>query len=249
MPRATLYVIPGSHPAMAVRGMLEHKGIAYRRVDLMPVVSHGVLWALRFPGTTIPSLRIDGERITGSRAISKALDRIQPEPALFPSDPVERVAIEDAERWAEEVPQRAVRRILWNAFKRNRDALRSYAEGARLGVPLGLAVKTAAPIIAAEFRMHGINDPRVRDDLAALPGMLKRIDDWLADGTLGGHTAADFQIAASIRLALTLDDLRPHIEGRPAGEHALEVIPEYPGHLPPVLPEAWLEPLATTRAA
>src|SRR5690606_14901664 len=201
------------------------------------------------PGTTIPSLRLDGERLTGSRAIAKALDRVQPEPALFPADPAERVAIEDAEAWGDQVAQAALRRILWAAFKRNRDALRSYAEGARLGVPLGLAVKTAAPIIAAEFRMHGINDPRVRDDLAALPGMLKRIDDWLADGTLGGHTAADFQIAASIRLALTLDDLRPHIEGRPAGEHALEVIPEYPGHLPPVLPEAWLEPLATTRAA
>ena len=36
---ATLYVIPGSHPAMAARRMLEHKGIPYKRVDLMPVIS------------------------------------------------------------------------------------------------------------------------------------------------------------------------------------------------------------------
>ncbi len=42
MPRAMearLYVIPGSHPAMTARLMLERKGIAYKRTDLMPVVS------------------------------------------------------------------------------------------------------------------------------------------------------------------------------------------------------------------
>ena len=31
---ATLYVIPGSHPAMVARRMLELKGIPYKRVDL-----------------------------------------------------------------------------------------------------------------------------------------------------------------------------------------------------------------------
>ena len=55
--RATLYVIPGSHPAMAAQRMLEHKGIDYKRRDLLPVVSRGVLKLMRFPGVTIPSLR------------------------------------------------------------------------------------------------------------------------------------------------------------------------------------------------
>jgi hypothetical protein len=39
VPRATLYVIPGSHPSMTARLMLERKGIDYRRVDLMPVIA------------------------------------------------------------------------------------------------------------------------------------------------------------------------------------------------------------------
>ena len=90
MSRATLYVIPGSHPAMAVRAMLEHKAIDYKRVDLLPVISRGVLKALRFPGITIPSLKIDDRKLTGSRTISRALDEIQPEPALFPADPEAR---------------------------------------------------------------------------------------------------------------------------------------------------------------
>ncbi len=36
---AKLYVIPGSHPARTAMAMLDLKGIAYKRVDLMPVIS------------------------------------------------------------------------------------------------------------------------------------------------------------------------------------------------------------------
>jgi hypothetical protein len=42
---------------------------------------------------------------------------------------------------------------------------------------------------------------------------------------------------------MTLDDLRPHIAARPAGELALRAIPVFPGEAPPVLPPAWLEPI------
>ena len=38
MPRAKLYVIPGSHPAMTARLELERKGIDNKRVDLMPEI-------------------------------------------------------------------------------------------------------------------------------------------------------------------------------------------------------------------
>jgi glutathione S-transferase len=242
---AKLYVIPGSHPAMAARRMLELKGIPYKRVDLMPVISRGALRALRFPSNTVPSLSIGGVKITGSRAIAHELDQLRPDPPLYPSDDGELVAVEDAERWGEEVLQPAVRRILWNALQRDRAALASYAEGARLGVPTGLAVKTAAPIVAAAKRMNRAGDEAVRADLAALPGWLQRVDDWIAEGVLGADppTAADLQIAASLRLAMTLDDLRPAIQVRPAGELALRAIPDFPGQAAPILPPAWLEPL------
>jgi glutathione S-transferase len=252
LPEATLYVIPGSHPAMAARRALELKGIPYKRVDLMPVISRGALRALRFPSNTVPSLKIDGRKLTGSRQIARELDRIRPEPPLYPSDPEQRTAVEEAERWGDEVLQAPVRRILWNALKRDRAPLRSYAEGAKLGVPIGLAVRTAAPIVAAAARMNSADDESVRADLAALPGQLQRVDDWIAEGVLGADppNAADLQIAASLRLAMTLDDLRPAIEERPAGQMALRAIPEFPGHGPPVLPPAWLEPLqAAQRAA
>ena len=251
MSRATLYVIPGSHPAMAVQRLLEHKGIDYKRVDLMPVVSRAVLKAMRFPGITVPSLKFDGRKITGSREISKALDEVQPEPPLFPADPARRVAVEDAERWGEEVLADAIRRILWNAIKRDKAPLRSYLDGARLGVPHGLAVATASPFIAMEVRINDVTDDAVEADLAALPGWLDRIDGWIADGLLGGAepNAADFQIAAGVGLAMTLGDLRPSIAARPAGEHSARLVPDYPGDVPPVLPAEWLEPLRAAAAA
>ncbi|MFL5892609.1 MAG: glutathione S-transferase family protein [Solirubrobacterales bacterium] len=248
---AKLYVIPGSHPAMAARRMLELKGIPYRRIDLMPVISRGALRALRFPSNTVPSLSIGGQKLTGSREIARELDELVPDPPLYPSDPERRVAVEDAERWGEEVLQPAVRRILWNALKRDRAPLASYAQGAKLGIPIGLAVKTAAPIVAAATRMNRAGDDAVRHDLVSLPGWLKRVDDWIREGVLGSDppTAADLQIAASLRLAMTLDDLRTAIVERPAGELAVRAIPDFPGQAPPVLPASWLEPVREAQAA
>jgi glutathione S-transferase len=244
---AKLYVIPGSHPSMTVRLMLEAKGIEYKRVDLMPVIAKGLLKAMRFPTNTVPALKIDGRRIQGSRDIARLLDELVPEPPLLPSDPTQRAAVEQAERWGDEELQPPIRRILWYAIRSDRAPLRSYSEGAKLGVAVGLAVKTAAPIVAAAARINDADDANVRADLAALPGMLQRIDDWIAEGVLGGGqpNAADLQIAPSIRLAMTLDDLRPAIEGRPVGHHALRLVPDFPGEAPPVLPPAWLEPLKT----
>ena len=56
-----LYVVPGSHPSMTGRLMLEHKGIAYRRVDLIPALHKPILRALGFPSNTVPAVVIDGK--------------------------------------------------------------------------------------------------------------------------------------------------------------------------------------------
>jgi glutathione S-transferase len=239
----TLYVIPGSHPSMTARLMLERKDIADKRVDLMPVVAKGALKALRFPSNTVPALRIDGERIQGSRSISRELDRLRPEPPLFPADPTRRASVEEAERFGDEELQAPARRILWNALRRDRSPLESFSAGARLGIPIGLAVKTAAPIVAAAARLNEADDENVRADLAALPGMLDRIDAWIADGVLGGRppNAADLQIGATTRLLLTIGDVQPLLSARPAAQHALDLWPAWPGSVPAgAYPAGWL---------
>jgi glutathione S-transferase len=242
---AKLYVIPASHPSRTAQMMLELKGIAYKRVDLMPVISKGALRAFGFPGITVPALKIDGRKVQGSTEIARELDRIRPDPPLYPAEPEQHAAVEAAEAWGDEVLQGVVRRVLWNGLRRDRSPLVSYSEGAHLGVPIGLAVKTAAPLIAVSVRLNEATDENVRADLAALPGMLQRIDDWIAEGVLGGErvNAADLQIATGLRLLITMRDVRPAIEGRPAGELAMRIVPDYPGDFPPVLPKPWLEPL------
>jgi glutathione S-transferase len=248
---ARLYVIPGSHPSMAARLMLETKGIAYKRTDLMPVISKGVLRGLGFPRNTVPAIKIDGRRIQGTGEIARELDRIQPEPPLLPADPAQRSAVEEAERFGDQELQPAVRAILWWALRKDKAPLRSYSDGAKLGIPIGLALKTAGPIVAASAHFNEATDDNVRRNLAALPAMLQKIDDWIAAGTIGGEqpNVADFQIAPSLRLAMTLDDLRRAIESRPAGGLAKRLVPTYPGKTPPVLPPAWLQPLRSETAA
>ena len=246
--KARLYVIPASHPSATAELMLRHKGIAYKRTDLLPVISKGALRGLGFPRNTVPAMKIDGDKVQGSRQLAHELERLQPEPPLFPSDPEQRAAVEEAERFGDEELQHPIRQILWWTIKRDKSSLRSYSEGAKLGVPIGLAVKTAAPIVAASARFNEANDENVKRDLEALPGLLQKVDDFIAAGVLNGEqlNAGDFQIAPSIGLMLTLDDLRPAIEGRPAGELAKRVVPDYPGHTLPILPAEWLAPLRVT---
>jgi glutathione S-transferase len=245
-----LYVLPASHPATTAALMLDLKGIPYKRTDLMPVISKGVLRAAGFPGITVPALKIEGERIQGSREISQALDRIQPDPPLFPADPDERAAVEDAERFGDEELQQPIRQILWWGVKRDKNVLRSYSEGAKLGVPIGLAIKTGGPLVALSARFNEATDDKARAALATLPDLLDRVDAYIADGTIGGEqpNAADLQIATSIGLALTLDDLKPVIEPRPCAALARRIVPNYPGHMPPIFPPAWL-PAAPAPAA
>lgn len=235
--RATLFGIPGSHPSMAVRLELELKGIEYRRVDLVASVSRPILRALRFPGVTVPALTVDGRRVQGSREIARFLDELVPEPPLFPADPERRAAVEEVERWGDEVYQEVARRISWWSLKRDRSQIHTFLEGARLGVPVKVAAATSAPIVALTARLDGASDAAVRSDLEALPDTLARVDAWIAEGVLGGETpnAADFQIATTTRLLMCFDDLRAAIESRPCGEHARRIVSSFPGHMPSVL--------------
>jgi len=248
---ARLFTIPASHPGIAAALMLEHKGVAYKRTDLVPVISRVVVRALGFPGKTVPALKINGRKVQGSRTIARELERLRPEPPLFPADPAQRAEVEEAERFGDERLQHPLRQLAWWGLKKNSAPLRSYSEGAKLGIPVGLAVKTAAPIIALDARIQDATDETARSAVNTLPGMLDKIDAWIEAGILNGEqpNVADFQIAPSIGLAMTFDDLRPAIDGRPAAALAKRFVPDFPGHTPPIVPAEWLAPLRASESA
>jgi glutathione S-transferase len=225
--------------------MLRHKGIPFKRRDLVAVLSKGILRVLGFPGSTVPAMSADGVKTQRTREIARELERMQPEPPLFPADAEKRAAVEEAERWGDEELQHPVRQIVLHSIVRQKSSIRSYLEGARLGMPIGLAAPTAPLILMAAARMNGADDEQVRKNLEILGGLLQHVDDLIAADTIDGPelNAADFQIATSIRLAMTLQDLRPLIEPRPAGRLAMRVQPQIAGDCPPALPATWLEPL------
>src|ERR687894_2774632 len=128
-----LYVIPGSHACRSAMLMLEHKQAPYRRVDIVTLLHplvvrlHGFdaggqtrsaagrrTFGLRLGDRlgTVPALAADGRRISTNHGIARFLDERHPQPPLFPPDPGQRAAVEDAERWANEVLQMSARRIL-----------------------------------------------------------------------------------------------------------------------------------------
>jgi glutathione S-transferase len=243
-----LYAMPASHPSIAAALMLEQKGFDFQTSWLLLPFTGPILRLRGFPQRTVPALRIDGRRIQGSRKICAALEELNPEPPLFPHDPELRREVEEAERWGDEVLQPAARRIeVWELRRDRRmvgtqlaDARR--IQGARLRINPRLAALTSGPTIAWYARLIGASDEAVKADLAALSSMLDRIDDWIAAGVLAGAqpNAADFQIAPSLGLLMTVDELRPAIEPRPAGRLAARLVPEYPGRSAGVLPREWL---------
>jgi glutathione S-transferase len=234
--RATLFGVPASHPTLAAELMLRHKGVGYRRVDLVNAAHRTVLRAMGFPRKTVPAMRLQGAKVQGTTDIARALDALMPDPPLFPADPERRREVEEAEAWGDEVLQPVPRRLIWNALKHDRSTLATYLEGANTGIPTPIATRTAAPIAAASRRFNRASDEAVARDLEALPGLIDRVDELIAGGVIGGpeRNAADFQIATSVSLLLTMDDVRLLIEGRPAERLARDVVPRQPGHMPRV---------------
>ncbi len=243
----TLYAIPPSHPAHAARLMLEHKGIEHKVVNLVPGTHAAVVRALGFRRGTVPALRLEGSRVQGSREIARALEEFRPEPRLFPADPERRLAVEEAERWGNQVFQDTPRLLTrWLALNRPEMRVHMVTEA---GVPAPRLMGPANKPVARYFarRVGADDDERVRAIVAGIPAQLDQIDALIADGVIGGPqpNAADFQIAPTVRVLMTFEDLAPALEGRPAARLAARLMPEYPTSVPAgLIPAEWLEPLA-----
>ena len=238
--RAKLVGVPGSHPCVSAELMLRHKGIEFTRLDL-PNMSHkAMLPLLRYRGSTVPVMTFDGKRVSGTMRIARALEHFVPRPQLFPAE--DRATIEGAEAWADSVLQDGIRQMSRYSVSKDPDAMASFLTAPVLKIPAS-TMRTILPVIKPVVLLQMRTKPETaRACLAALPAQLDRVDALLAEGVIGGErpNAADFQIAPSVRLMMTFDQLRPHIEKRPAGVHALKLVPDYPGRFREVFPAQWL---------
>ena len=216
-PSAKLYVILGSHACRTGMLLLEHKGIALRRVTvrtgtqrLMPLYG--------FEGGTVPALAIDGRRVQTNRAIARFLDELRPEPPLFPADPGRRRAVEEAEQWGDDVFQMAARRLILAATMHGADAVVDAATTARSARCSGGYTRDRerrAPLVGRfVFDVNPRTERKLLDDL---PAQLDRIDAWVDAGVLGGERlyAADYMLATSCCLLTYRRDLLPETRAAP----------------------------------
>ena len=232
----TLYVIPGSHPCRSAMLMLEHKQVPYRRVDFVTLL-HPIAVRLRgfrasperrVVAGTVPALAFGEQRISSNRAIARFLDERHPERPLLPADAEQRHAVEEAERWANEKLQMVARRITLAAGLRDRTAFARLGADGRMGYLLYRRPRARRLLMPLIARLWAVDPAAERALLAKLPGMLDRVDGWIAEGVLGGDelNAADYMVAPSLALMLYRPELRPFFEGRPALELADRILPE-----------------------
>jgi len=246
----TLYVIPGSHACRSGILMLQHKRVHYRRVDV-PTLLHPLAVRMagfeasserRTAGTqrpsplrtgdrmgTVPALAAGDHRVLTNREIARFLEDRHPEPPLFPADPRQREAVEEAERWANDTLQMAARRIALAGARRDLSTIRGSGADGRMGYLLyrsAIARRLIIPMIGR--LVFAVDEFTDREVLAELPAMLDRIDAWIADGVLGGAqlNAADFMVTPSLALILYRTDMLPLFEGRPALELVDRILPE-----------------------
>jgi glutathione S-transferase len=241
-PRPRLYVIPASHPCAAVEAALRLKSISYDRISLLPLTQI-LVGPLSYGGTTVPGMRLDGERLVGSRPIMRRLDSLVEEPSLLPSgeDPSYSRVLE-AERWGDETFQGVPRRLIDVAFLRRPADMEGYGGDTKLVLPVAL-LRPTTPIVARLMATrNGARDETARADLGFLPSQLEKVDAWITEGLLGGDlpNAADLQIGSTIRLLMSIGDVRPLIEGRPAAQ-LTRYFPPMIGQIEPgVVPAEWL---------
>jgi glutathione S-transferase len=237
---AHLYAIKLSHPGHAARLMLEHKGIEHK-VTMFPAGLHPALVrAAGFRGNTVPVLKIDGRRVEKSLVIARELERLKPDPGLYPADPAAKARVEEAERWGEAELQPIPRRMFRWALTQQRAAREWTARFEGLPVP-SVQARANVPLVKRFAGAVGATDERVRQDLAELPGKLDRVDELVANGTLSLEqpNAASFQIGTSIRALCIFAQMEPLLAGRPCGDIARSVLPDYP-QSPAELPSEWI---------
>lgn len=249
-PRATLYVIPGSHACATAKLTLRHKRVPFRTVAF-PTGAHPLLVRLRgFPGRhapraidggstrpsalmdrlgTVPAVAIGGDLVQTNIALTRHLERRIPDPPLLPEDPERRRVVEQAELWADGSLQMLSRRLVLAAGARDLGELSRRGGDGRLGPLLaGSPLVRALSGTAGARLIFRASGEAEREQLAELPEALDHVDRLFEAGVIGGdrRNAADLMVAPCLALLDYRLDLCEQLRARPSFALAERLLPE-----------------------
>jgi glutathione S-transferase len=222
---------------MTVEAALKRKSLEYERVT-MPMPHTQPMEEIYGAGNgTVPGLLIGDEPVHGSIPILERLEQLQPDPPLYP-EPIAQ-AVRDAERWGDTELQDLGRRLPWGALHFRPEAMGTFG-GADPLDPAG--TDFAIRVLKGMWKYHKVSAQQLAEDLAGLPEKLDHVDALADEGILLNEepNAADLQIGATLRVLLTLGDLRPLVRDRPAEKVARRWFPDYAGDVPAgAFPAGW----------
>jgi glutathione S-transferase len=147
--------------------------------------------------------------------------------------------VREAERWGDAELQDLGRRLPWGALHFRPEAMGTFG-GADPLDPAG--TDFAIRVLRAMWKYHRISAQQLAEDLAGLPAKLDHVDALAEQGIVlnDAPNAADLQIGATLRVLLTVGDLRPLLEERPAEQLARRCFPDYAGDVPAgAFPAGW----------
>ena len=134
-----------SHYNEKARWALDYKGIAHRRRALVP--GFHVMAAQWASGQNqVPILHMGARTIAGSNHILAELERVRPEPPLYPADPAQRERALAIEAFFDEQVAPDLRRLFWRCYRDHPDhCARVAADG--FGAATRLAWRAALPVL------------------------------------------------------------------------------------------------------
>jgi glutathione S-transferase len=212
-----------SHYNEKVRWALDHKGIAHQRVALVPGF-HAPQVRLMTGQNKVPVLRMNGRVIHDSTAIIAELERVRPDPPLYPADPAARERALALEDFFDEEVAPNLRRIFWSKYlDRPSDCARmatmGFGDAARITWRALFAV--ARPALS---RNIGLDRERVAHAHERLGGFFDRLESEI--GPSGFLVGDAFSVADLTAAAVMTAIIRP---------------PEFPYPLPEPWPPALVE--------
>ena len=235
----TLHVVPMSHPCMTARAGLRHKGIEFEEVMLLPGNQDGVLEGIYGEGnTTVPGIVAGEKPVHTSVGIFRFIEAEVPENPLYP----EAIAteVQEAEIWGDGYLQDVARRLPFGALHFRPGSMGTFAGAGELDAA---GTDFAAKNLRGIWRYLKLKPSDLMEDLARMDETIERIETFAEEGILDGEepTAADFQIASSARVLLTVGDLLPTLEGTAAERIARRYFPDYEGEIPAgAFPPGWV---------
>jgi glutathione S-transferase len=207
------------------RWALDFKGVAHVRRSVLPGGPRAMAFSRK---GTLPVLELDGERIVDSTPIIGALEERFPDPALYPTDPVERRAALELEEFFDEQAGHELRSAgfyEWRSNPRFVSALLSTGRGPRTRALMRMVLPAAMVYARRRYKIYAADAERARVKLAAA------LDRISAESAPSGYLVGDrFSVADLTAAALLFPLAWP---------------PELQYSYPPAPPWRELEALAT----